>query len=169
MALETHLSRTSSRYFSIISFFSASLLCYPSYHILTYSQIHHELDAQLNALLVQLESAATRKELVLRKQEEGLVAFLEGLKQARQQVSLLPLSHVPFSSLICLQLKMALGANSQTKALMFMEQLQRNLKKADEDCLLPRELAEIQLGEAPLDPPKGRPSLFVPSLAFFLF
>ena len=72
------------------------------------------------------------KEGVLQKQRDGLLATLDGVRKASNQ------------------LELALGdSHSKAKALVLMEQLQQHLKSIGEVDLQPQELAEMEFSGSP--------------------
>ena len=72
------------------------------------------------------------KEGVLQKQRDGLLATLDGVRKASNQ------------------LELALGdSHSKAKALVLMEQLQQHLKSIGEVDLQPQEVAEMGFSESP--------------------
>ena len=94
--------------------------------------MHIELDNRQKQLVTELETVAKSKERILQQQEEGLLATVDGIRKESQQ------------------LQLALGATSQAKVLVLMEQLGQHLSSIDEQDFRPREIAEMGFHEAPL-------------------
>ena len=90
------------------------------------------LDDRQKELIAQLEYITTSKERILQQQEKSLLASYDGIRNES------------------LQLEHALGASSQAKALVLMQQLHKHLKSVDEVDVQPRELAAVGFHEAPL-------------------